>query len=40
MTEEDVTAAINTEKSRTKRILSALVKEGFIKKTGEIYRIA
>ena len=40
MTEEDVVAAINTEKSRTKRILSALVKEGFIKKTGEIYRIA
>ena len=40
MTEEDVVVAINTEKARTKKILSALVKEGFIKKTGKIYCIA
>jgi A/G-specific adenine glycosylase len=40
MTEEDVAVAIHTEKGRTKKILSALVKEGFIKKTGKIYCIA
>lgn len=40
MTEEDIVITINTEKRRTKKILSALVKEGFIKKTGKVYRIA
>jgi A/G-specific adenine glycosylase len=40
MTEEDFVITINTEKRRTKKILSALVKEGFIKKTGKVYRIA
>jgi A/G-specific adenine glycosylase len=40
MTEEDFVVANNTEKERTKKILSTLVKEEFIKKTGKIYRIA
>ena len=40
MTEEDIITAIGTEKKRTKKIMSALVKEGFIVKTGKTFRIA
>ena len=40
MTEEDMIIAIGIEKERIKKILSALVKEGFIVRTGKTYRIA
>jgi A/G-specific adenine glycosylase len=39
MTEEDVILTIGVEKERTKKILSALMKEGFIVRTGKIYHI-
>jgi A/G-specific adenine glycosylase len=40
MTEKDIITAISIEKERTKKILSALVKEGFIIRTGKTFRIA
>jgi A/G-specific adenine glycosylase len=40
MREEDIIVAIGIEKERTKKILSALVKEGFIVRTGKTYHIA
>ena len=40
MTEEDIIITIGSEKERTKKILSALVKEGFIVKTDKTYHIA
>jgi len=40
MTEEDMIIAISIEKERIKKILSALVKEGFIVRAGKTYRIA
>jgi A/G-specific adenine glycosylase len=40
MREEDIVVAIGIEKERTKKILSALVKEGFIVRTGKTYHIA
>lgn len=40
MTEEAIIVAIGSEKERGKKILYALVKEGFIVKTGKTYRIA
>ena len=40
MTEDHMTTAIGSEKERMKKVLSTLVKEGFIVKTGEAYCIA
>ena len=40
MTEADIITAIGIEKERTKKILSVLVKEGFIVRTGKTYCIA
>ena len=40
MTEEDMAAAIGGEQERMKKILSALVKEGFIVRRSKTYRIA
>jgi A/G-specific adenine glycosylase len=39
LTEEDIIGTIGNEKERTKKILSALVKEEFIVKTGKTYHI-
>jgi A/G-specific adenine glycosylase len=39
LTEADIIANIGSETERTKKILSALVKEGFIVRTGKIYHI-
>jgi A/G-specific adenine glycosylase len=40
MTEETIIIAVGNEKERVKKILTDLVKEGFIIKTGKTYRIA
>jgi A/G-specific adenine glycosylase len=40
MTEKDIITNIGSETERTKKILSALVKEGFIIRTGKTFRIA
>jgi A/G-specific adenine glycosylase len=40
MTEEAIIIAVGNEKERVKKILTDLVKEGFIIKTGKTYRIA
>jgi A/G-specific adenine glycosylase len=40
MTEEAIIIAVGSEKERVKKILTDLVKEGFIVKTGKTYRIA
>jgi A/G-specific adenine glycosylase len=40
MTEEDIILTFGSEKERVKRILTDLVKEGFIVKTGKTYCIA
>jgi A/G-specific adenine glycosylase len=39
LTEADIITNIGSETERTKKILSALVKEGFIVRTGKIYHI-
>jgi A/G-specific adenine glycosylase len=40
MTEENIILAVGSENERTKGILTALVKEGFISKTDKTYRIS